>query len=105
MLAVAPALVLLGRREGGWLAVPAAWPLTQTGYHAIALPVMRNPLITLALSVPVPLVAPLAIIAYAALRTLRGRRSPPAATGEFMDDRARIRSLSRWHRRSPDAEA
>jgi hypothetical protein len=76
LLAVIPALLVLGR-AGAWLAVPAAWPLTQDTYGAIALPVMRNPYLAMAFSLPVPLLIPISVVALAIWRTVRRR---PAKT-------------------------
>lgn len=74
VILVAPALILLGRRRAGWLAVPALWPATQLGYHALALPLARCPWLALGLSVPLPLVAPVTIMAYAAFEIRQHRR-------------------------------
>jgi hypothetical protein len=74
LLLVIPALLFIGR-AGGWLAVPAAWPATQLGYAAIALPAARIPLVALGLSIPVPLVPAVTVLALAGW-TLAHR--PPA---------------------------
>lgn len=71
------ALFSLGPRIGGWLAVPAAWPLTQLHYALLALPIARHsPVLALGLSLPVPLAAPLSVIVYAVGRRI-GWSSPP----------------------------
>ena len=62
------ALVALRHRGGEWLAIPALWPGTQFFYHVFALPVLRDkPWLAALLAVPAPLLAPIAVIAYAAL--------------------------------------
>jgi hypothetical protein len=73
ILLVIPALFVLGRRRASWLAVPGLWPSTQLGYHVLALPVMRNPWVAIGLSIPVPLVAPATIVAWAGVRLARVR--------------------------------
>ena len=42
MIATAIALVRLGSRLGGWLAVPALWPHTQLHYSTLALPALAR---------------------------------------------------------------
>jgi len=71
---VVVALWSLGANTAKWLAVPTLWPLTQLGYNVLALPVARTPLVALGLSVPVPLVGPIAVIAFAIQHRLLARR-------------------------------
>lgn len=63
------ALLLLGRRRAGYLAVPALWPQAQLHYALIALPVLGNmKLVAAAAATPlIPFLMPLAVI-YAAGR-------------------------------------
>jgi hypothetical protein len=77
------ALWTLRRRGAEWLTIPAIWPGTQHFYHVFALPALRDrPWLAAALALPLPLLAPLAIIAYAALEKDQGpvRRSPHIVT-------------------------
>jgi hypothetical protein len=69
------ALVVLRHRGAEWLAIPAVWPGTQLFYHVFALPTVRDkPWLAALLALPMPLLAPCAVIAYAVL----WRRPPPA---------------------------
>ncbi len=74
-------LALLDVRAAAWLVVPALFPTTQYYYAMFALPV--DPFLAAAMAFPVPLMAPLATIGYAALRVglvawrRPGRASPP----------------------------
>ena len=68
------ALWILRRDGAEWLAVPAVWPATQFYYVGMALPVLVDaPLLAAALAVPVPLMAPVAVMVMAALRLRQGR--------------------------------
>jgi hypothetical protein len=78
LLVVVPALLVLGR-AGAWLAVPAAWPLTQDTYGAIALPVMRNPYLAMVFSLPVPLLIPISVVVLAGWRLTRRHSAADAA--------------------------
>lgn len=65
------------RREGGaWHAVGALWPGTQFYYNSMALPAIahRN-VLTACLALPVPLMAPLVVIALAARKVMADRGS------------------------------
>jgi hypothetical protein len=53
MAIAAVALLALGTRRAGWLAVPLLWPSTQLHYGAIAIPGL-TPFLALAWCVPVP---------------------------------------------------
>jgi hypothetical protein len=58
------AILLLWRRDrtaAGWLAVPALWPASEFHYSTFAQPVM-TPLLSVLLAIPLPLVAPSAIL-------------------------------------------
>ena len=65
-----------------WFAVPAVWPATQFYYLAMALPALvGRPLLAAAFALPVPLLAPVVVIALAARDVWRGRRAlagPPS---------------------------
>jgi hypothetical protein len=77
------ALWILRRQGGEWLIVPALWPGTQFYYQSLALPALTNrPLLAAAFALPAPLLAPLAVIALAALEVWRRRRvaAPVEAT-------------------------
>lgn len=67
------ALVALGRRRAGYLAVPALWPHAQLHYATIAVPEARPALIALAYAVPIPYAAPIGLIAYAVTLRLQHR--------------------------------
>ena len=68
------ALWLLRNRGAEWLAIPALWPGTQLFYHCFALPTLRDkPWLAAALAFPLPLLAPIAIIAYAVVEGRRRR--------------------------------
>jgi hypothetical protein len=65
---VAVALFLLRKKGAEWLAIPGLWPGTQFFYHVFALPVLRDkPWLSAMLALPMPLLAPVAVIAYAVL--------------------------------------
>ena len=81
------ALVVLRRRGGEWLALPALWPATQFYYVSTVLPfVARRPAAAAVLALPVPLAAPLVAIAYATASVVRLR---PGDT------------VRRWSKRQP----
>ena len=66
------ALWLLRKRGAEWLAIPALWPGTQFFYHVFALPALvHKPWLAAALAVPLPLLAPVAVLAYAVLERRR----------------------------------
>jgi hypothetical protein len=70
LVPTAIAIVLLWRRDGkaaAWLAVPALWPSTEFHYSTFAQPVM-TPLLAVLLAVPIPQLAPVAIILYVVWR-------------------------------------
>lgn len=74
---VVVALWILRRRGAEWLATPALWPGTQHFYHVFALPALvGRPWLAAALAFPLPLLAPVAVVAYA-LISRRGRPRPP----------------------------
>ena len=68
-------LAVIGRKRGGWLAVPALWPATQFHYAVLGMPAM-NRLVAALLAVPIPGAPAVAVIAEALrLRmTARGSR-------------------------------
>ena len=60
------ALVVLRDRGAEWLTIPALWPGTQFFYHVFALPALQGrPVLAALLALPIPLIAPLAVIGYA----------------------------------------
>jgi hypothetical protein len=64
----AVALLVLRHRGGEWLSIPALWPGTQFFYHVFAMPTLRDkPWLAALLALPMPLLAPCAVIAYAVL--------------------------------------
>ena len=66
------ALWLVRKRGAEWLAIPALWPGTQFFYHVFALPALVDkPWLAAALAVPLPLLAPVAVLAYAVLERRR----------------------------------
>lgn len=67
LIPTAVALLLVGRRSAAWLAVPALWPSTQPHYATLVLPVARGKAAAL-LALPLPLVVPIATIAWALWR-------------------------------------
>jgi len=72
----AGALVVLGWRRGGYLFVPALWPLNATGYSVVSMPVLgAMPFVAAAISIPVPYLAPVVIIATALVTLRRHDRS------------------------------
>jgi hypothetical protein len=82
---VLPALWVSGRERSAWLIVPLLWPATQFDYAALALPALTG-LTILGFALPIPIVAPLTVLAQAAViqakrthRWLRRRASVPPA--------------------------
>lgn len=78
MALMAVALLSLGRRKAGWLAVPVLWPWTQPHYAAIAIPVVATSTI-LAIGFDASFIFPwapaLAVLGYALAAALsRGER-------------------------------
>jgi len=72
------ALWLLRRHGAEWFAVPALWPGTQFYYVAMALPALvGHPLLAAALALPMPLMAPLTVMGYAALLVYRAEAAKP----------------------------
>lgn len=69
------ALVLLGRRDGAWLLVPALWPSSQAHYSVFMLPV-GSPVLALVFLAPVPASAAVAVIALAVVRGFQRRLDP-----------------------------
>ena len=69
------ALVLLGRRDGAWLLIPALWPLSQAHYSVFMLPV-GSPVLALVFLAPVPAPAAVAVIALAVVRAVQRRLDP-----------------------------
>ncbi|MGO9205050.1 MAG: hypothetical protein ACLQBX_02480 [Candidatus Limnocylindrales bacterium] len=60
-------LWVLRRRGAEWFAVPAVWPATEFYYVAMALPAVAGyPILAAALALPMPLMTPIVVIAYAA---------------------------------------
>lgn len=69
-------LWVLRRRGGEWLAVPAVWPATQFYYVAMALPALvRRPIAAAALALPVPLMTPIVVMAWAVHAVWQERRA------------------------------
>lgn len=69
------ALWILRRHGAEWHAVPALFPATQFYYVAMALPaIARRPLAAAALALPMPLMAPIVVMALAVVEVSRGRR-------------------------------
>lgn len=66
------ALLALGFRRAGWLAVPVLWPYTQPHYLAASVPAM-SPVLALAWTFPHPLIVLVGIVVEAALRLASGR--------------------------------
>lgn len=69
------ALILLGRRDGAWLLVPALWPSSQAHYSVFMLPV-GSPVLALVFLAPVPASAAVAVIALAVVRGFQRRLDP-----------------------------
>jgi hypothetical protein len=69
------ALAVLGWRRGWYLFVPALWPLNATGYSVVSMPVLGAiPFVAAAVSIPVPYLAPVVIIATAIVTFRRRER-------------------------------
>jgi len=69
------ALVILGRRDGSWLLVPALWPATQVHYSVFMIPV-GSPVLALVSLAPVPAPAAVAVMALAIVRWTQGQLDP-----------------------------
>jgi hypothetical protein len=70
LVPTAIAIILLWRRDrkaAAWLAVPALWPSSEFHYSTFAQPVMA-PLLAVLLAVPIPQLAPVAIMLYVVWR-------------------------------------
>jgi hypothetical protein len=70
LVPTAIAIALLWRRDrkaAAWLVVPALWPSTEFHYATFAQPVM-TPMLAILLAVPIPQLAPIAVIVYVAAR-------------------------------------
>lgn len=76
MAIAAMALLALGTRRAGWLAVPLLWPSTQLHYGAIAVPGL-TPYLALAWCVPLPEVWLASTCAAALYRYVVSRNRPP----------------------------
>ena len=79
------ALWILRRRGAQWFLVPAVFPATQFYYVAMALPALvGRPLIAAALALPMILLTPIVVIAFAAwtVYEARAHRATPAPTTE-----------------------
>jgi hypothetical protein len=65
---------VLRRRGGEWLAIPAVWPATEFYFVAMALPALvARPKLAAALALPVPVLAPVAVMVLAGLELRRDR--------------------------------
>ncbi len=75
LLPLAAVAIWILRKEGGaWHAVGALWPGTQFYYNSMALPAIANRNVLAAfLALPVPLMAPLVVIALAARKVMSDR--------------------------------
>lgn len=61
------ALWVLRKRGAEWFAVPAVWPAIQFYYVAMALPAVAGyPILAAALALPMPLMTPIVVMAFAA---------------------------------------
>jgi hypothetical protein len=69
------ALVMLGRRDGAWLLIPALWPASQVHYGVFMLPV-GSPVLALTLLARVPAPLATAVIALAIVRAAQHRLDP-----------------------------
>lgn len=69
------ALVMLGRRDGAWLLIPALWPASQAHYGVFMIPV-GSPVLALVSLAPVPASAAVAVIALAIVRAAQHRLDP-----------------------------
>jgi hypothetical protein len=91
------ALVLLGRRDGAWLLIPALWPASQAHYGVFMLPV-GSPVLALVSLAPVPAAAAVAVIALAVVRCAQRRLDPWSWLPE------RLRRRSGWFSQLDGAE-
>jgi hypothetical protein len=75
LVPLAAVAIWILRREGGaWYAVGALWPGTQFYYNSMALPaIAHRTVIAACLALPVPLMAPLVVIALAARKIVTER--------------------------------
>ena len=79
-------LWILRDKGGEWFAVPAVWPATQFYYVGMALPaVVGRPILAAAFALPVPLIAPIAVMVLAVLEF---RRDPAVLRPTFALPRA-----------------
>jgi hypothetical protein len=69
------ALVLLGRRDGAWLLVPALWPASQAHYGVFMLPV-GSPVLALVAAIPVSAAVAKAVMVLAVVRAVEGKLDP-----------------------------
>ena len=79
------ALVTLGWRRAGWLAVPVLWPWTQPHYLAMSLPAL-TPMLAIAWSIPNP--PPLVVLGSVVLAAIGFRLAPPKPEGRTRHERA-----------------
>jgi hypothetical protein len=86
MILAVVALLALGFRRAGWLAVPALWPYTQVHYLAASAPAL-SPLLAIAWSFPHPAVVLGSLVAEAVFRRFQ--------SGEIRSS-APARVLARW---------
>lgn len=95
MIVASVALLSLGVRRAGWLAVPVLWPWTQIHYMVIAIPAM-SPLIALVWCLPgVPPVAVLGSVVVAAIaHRLIPQRTDGGLAPASMPGTAARRSIS-----------
>lgn len=85
------ALVMLGRRDGAWLLIPALGPASQAHYGVFMLPV-GSPVLALVSLAPVPASAAVAVIALSIVRGAQHRLDPWSWLPERMQPaRARFR--------------
>jgi hypothetical protein len=91
------ALVMLGRRDGAWLLIPALWPASQAHYSVFMIPV-GSPVLALVFLTPVPASAAVAVIALAIVRGFQRRLDPWSWLPE------RVRRRSGWFSQPDGAE-
>jgi hypothetical protein len=72
-------LVLVGRARAAWWSIPALWPATQFHYAIFALPARPGALAAAILALPIQGAPIAALLAEAAVLSLRARRRPPTA--------------------------
>jgi hypothetical protein len=87
------ALVVIGRRDGAWLLVPALWPATQVHYSVFMIPV-GSPVLAAVILLPLPAPAALAVIALALVRGWQRRLDP----WSWVPDRWRRAPDAGWYR-------